>query len=189
MSDTKFRIVSGERLHRGLATDRFLKGINTEQWSERHPDHFVIIHDDKALAFVTTLPQVFFQLEEAEKQHMHAERLAVYFIHEDPDHRRERVQAAQDAGTASHEMLDVETKIAFIEEKLRGADKERAVADINESCSIQDWQAILVEIIRTGNAPFLSLLDDLPLNIDEADLWTAKKVMDDIQKAFPEPQI
>lgn len=169
-------------MHRALARDRAQKGIDTEGWREKHPDHCVIMHDDQALAFVSSLDQALFQIDEAVSQRKHEERLCVFFIHDDPERRKvgQAIQPATQEG-----FIDVETKIGLIQEKLAAGPRDAVVAELNEVYSEADWQKILYEVVRTGNQALLDSVEGIGLNVSEDHLWMAKKILHDMEKTFP----
>ena len=180
MSDHRFHIIGGERVHSALARDRFIRGIQTEGWRTTHPDHIVVIHDHQVLAFVNSLQQAVFQLDEAMQHRMQEGQVSLLFIHDDPDHRKV---------AAKTDLIDVETKIGLIQERLSESDRARVLEDLNATISETDWQKIFFEVVRTGNDVFLHMVEGLPLNINPDDLWVAKKVMHDMQKTFPDGAI
>ncbi len=159
-------------MHLSLAKERYLKGLTTEQWAERYPDHFVVIHDHEALAFTETLSQTSFQLDEAALRRIHEEQVFVFFI----------------SGPVPSEgaLVDVETHVNLIQEKLKAENKEKALAELNEALSPADWQKILIQLIRTNDRELFAAVKDVGLRLDEIDRWMAEKVFHDMEKAFPD---
>lgn len=187
MPETKFRIVRSELVHLGLAKERFLKGLETEVWREKYPDHCAVLYDGQVLAFVSSLEQALFQIDEAANERRHEERICVFFIHDDPEHRKTRLAAEK--SVTEDGFIDVETRISLIQEKLAGEDRDKVVAELNEVYSKEDWHKMLYEVVRTENKAFLEMIEGLPLNIEDEHLWIANKIVHDMEKAFPEPQI